>query len=61
MVDQFARECLLLVTDRSLTGRKVAWTLPLVVAERSPPASITVDIGSEFYIRTVEAQADPYV
>jgi hypothetical protein len=49
------------VTDRSLTGRKVAWTLSLVVAERSPPAAITVDIGSEFYIRTVEAQADPYV
>jgi putative transposase len=43
VVDQFTRECLLLLADSSLTGQKVALALSLVVAERGAPISITVD------------------
>jgi putative transposase len=43
VVDQFTRECLLLLADSSLTGQKVALALSQVVAERGAPASITVD------------------
>ena len=48
VVDQFTRECLLLLADSSLTGHKVALALSQVVAERGAPVSITVDNGSEF-------------
>jgi putative transposase len=37
VVDQFTRECLLLLADRSLTGHKVALTLAQIIAERSAP------------------------
>jgi putative transposase len=60
VVDQFTRECLLLVADSSLTGQKVALALSLVVAERGAPTSITVDNGSEFYSRAMEAWAYQY-
>jgi putative transposase len=61
VVDQFTRECLLLLADRSLTGQKVALALSLIVgAERGAPASITVDNGSEFYSRAMEAWAYQY-
>jgi putative transposase len=60
VVDQFTRECLLLLADRSLTGQKVALALSLVVAERGAPTSITVDNGSEFYSRAMEAWAYQY-
>jgi putative transposase len=43
VVDQFTRECLLLLADSSLTGQKVALALSQVVAERRAPVSITVD------------------
>jgi hypothetical protein len=43
VVDQFNRECLLLLADRSLSGQKVALALSLVIAERGAPVSITVD------------------
>jgi putative transposase len=43
VVDQFTRECLLLLADSSLTGQKVALALSQVVAERGAPVSITVD------------------
>jgi putative transposase len=43
VVDQFTRECLLLLADSSLTGQKAALALSLMVAERGAPASITVD------------------
>src|SRR5690349_11299138 len=48
VVDQFTRECILLLADRSLTAAKVAAALDRVVAERGTPESITVDNGSEF-------------
>jgi putative transposase len=60
VVDQFTRECLLLLADSSLTGQKVAWGLAQVIAERGTPTSITVDNGSEFYSRAMEAWAYQY-
>ncbi len=38
VVDQFTRECLLLLADSSLTGQKVALALAQVVAERGHTA-----------------------
>jgi putative transposase len=60
VVDQFTRECLLLLADSSLTGQKVALALTQVIAERGTPTSITVDNGSEFYSRAMEAWAYQY-
>jgi len=60
VVDQFTRECLLLLADSSLTGHKVALALSEVVAERGAPGSITVDNGTEFYSRAMEAWAYQY-
>jgi putative transposase len=60
VVDQFTRECLLLLADSSLTGQKVALALSQVVAERGAPVSITVDNGAEFYSRAMEAWAYQY-
>lgn len=57
VVDQFTRECLCLLTDQSLTGGKVAQALELVVGQRGAPRSITVDNGSEFASRVMDAWA----
>jgi putative transposase len=57
VVDQFTRECLLLLADSSLTGHKVALALSQVIAERGAPVSITVDNGTEFCSRAMEAWA----
>ena len=57
VVDQFTRECVALEADRSMTGRKVAEVLEGVREERSLPESITVDNGSEFSGRALEAWA----
>jgi putative transposase len=48
VIDQFTRECVLLLADQSLTAAKVAAALDRAVAERGAPESITVDNGSEF-------------
>ena len=56
-VDQFTQECLCLVTDQSLTGEKVAHALALVVLQRGAPHSITVDHGSAFASRVMDAWA----
>jgi putative transposase len=48
VVDQFTRECVLLLADQSLTAAKVTVALDRVIAERGAPESITVDNGSEF-------------
>jgi putative transposase len=60
VVDQFTRECLLLLADSSLNGQKVALGLAQVITERGTPTSITVDNGSEFYSRAMEAWAYQY-
>ncbi len=57
VVDQFTRECLCLLADRSLTGEKVAQALELLVGQRGVPHSITVDNGSEFASRVMDAWA----
>src|SRR6185437_926467 len=48
VIDQFTRECILLLADGSLTAAKVAAALDRVIAERGAPESITADNGSEF-------------
>jgi putative transposase len=57
VVDQFTRECLCLLADQSLTGEKVAQALEPVVGQRGAPRSITVDNGSEFASRVMDAWA----
>ena len=51
VVDQFTRECLLLLADSSLTGQKVALALSQVIAARGTPVSITVDNGTEGLVK----------
>ena len=48
VVDKFSRECVLMETDFSLTGKKVARALEHVGQWRPLPQVITVDNGSEF-------------
>jgi len=57
VVDQFTQECLCLVADQSLTGEKVAQALEPVVMQRGAPRAITVDNGSEFASRVMDACA----
>lgn len=58
VVDQFTRECVALEADRSMTGRKVAEVLEGARVERGAlPETITVDNGSEFSGRALEAWA----
>ena len=57
VVDQFTRECLCLVADQSLTGEKVAQALEPVAIQRGAPRAITVDNGSEFASRVMDAWA----
>jgi putative transposase len=57
VVDQFTRECLLLLADSSLTGHNVALALSQVIAERGTPVSITVDNGTEFGSRAMDGWA----
>ena len=58
IIDQFTRECVALEADRSMTGKKVAEALERAQQERdSLPESITVDNGSEFSGRALEAWA----
>ncbi len=55
IVDLYTRECLALFVDRSITGAKVAAELDAVVDRRGAPESITVDNGTEFVSRAMEA------
>jgi putative transposase len=58
VIDQFTRECICLEADRSMNGPKVVAALTRVIAERgAAPHSITVDNGSEFAGRAMEAWA----
>ena len=60
VVDQFTRECLLLLADSSLTGQKVALALSQVIAARGTPVSITVDNGTEFASKAMDVWAYQY-
>jgi putative transposase len=55
LIDQFTRECLLLAAERSHTGQTLATMLDAVIRSRGKPASITVDNGSEFAGKAMEA------
>ena len=58
VVDQFTRECVGLEADGSMTGMNVVQALERAKQERgSLPESITVDNGSEFCSRALEAWA----
>jgi len=48
VVDDFTRECLCLVADTSLPGRRVARELDAVIAERGRPLLCVSDNGTEF-------------
>ena len=47
VVDDFARECLALVVDSSISGRRVARELDAIVAARKRPLMIVSDNGTE--------------
>jgi transposase InsO family protein len=57
VLDIYTRESLALVADRSLTGVKVAAVLTPIVQHRGAPTAITVDNGSEFVSRAMDAWA----
>jgi putative transposase len=47
IVDDFTRECLALVVDTSISGRRVARELDAIVAARTKPLMIVSDNGTE--------------
>jgi putative transposase len=47
VVDDFTRECLALVADTSLSGRRLARELDAVIARRGKPRTIVSDNGTE--------------
>jgi len=57
VLDVYTRESVALVADRSLTGVKVAAAPTPLVARRGAPEAITVDNGSEFVSRAMDAWA----
>ena len=57
VVDVFTRECLAVQADSALSGRKVAAILDTVAMGRAYPKQITVDNGSEFFSRAMDAWA----
>jgi putative transposase len=57
VLDQYTRECVAIVAKRQLGGADVAAALERAVAERDVPVSITVDNGSEFAGRVMDAWA----
>jgi len=58
VVDQFTRECVAIRGKPRLNGSDVAEALDMAVRERGKPTSITVDNGSEFAGKVMEAWAD---
>jgi putative transposase len=57
VMDQYTRECLALETGVSMSGTKVACSLNGVVLSRGSPESITMDNGTEFQSRAMDAWA----
>ncbi len=58
VVDQFTRECVAIRGKPRLNGSDVAEALDMAVRERGKPTSITVDNGSEFAGKVMDAWAD---
>ena len=57
VVDVFTRECVTLHADRQLSGAKVALALDKAGAARGFPKQITVDNGTEFFSKAMDAWA----
>jgi putative transposase len=57
VLDQHTRECVGILAKRYLSGSDVAAVLDTAVVERGRPVSITVDNGSEFAGRVMDAWA----
>ena len=53
VVDDFTRECLALVVDTSLSGRRVARELDRLVAVRGKPLMVVSDNGTELTSRAI--------
>jgi putative transposase len=58
VVDDCTRECLALVPDTSIPGRRVARELDAIIAGRGKPASIVSDNGTELTSNAILAWAD---
>ncbi|WGR93095.1 IS3 family transposase [Bradyrhizobium sp. ISRA443] len=58
VVDDCTRECLALVPDTSLSGRRVARELDRLVIERGKPTMVVSDNGSEFTSNAILTWAD---
>jgi putative transposase len=54
VVDEFTRECLAIVVDRSITADKVVATLDRLSLERGAPAFVRFDNGPEFVAHAVD-------
>lgn len=48
VVDDFTRECLRMVVDTSLSGKRVARELTSLIENKSKPEAIVSDNGTEF-------------
>jgi putative transposase len=58
VIDQLTRECVWIEVDRSMSGPKVVAAMTRAITERGArPRSITLDNGSEFSGRAMEAWA----
>ena len=57
VIDVFTRECLAIHADRKLSGSVVAKVLDGIGCERGLPEEITVDNGTEFYSKAMDAWA----
>lgn len=57
VIDTYTRECLRLVVDTSINGKKVIETLASLIGERGLPESIISDNGTEFTSNKVLAWA----
>ena len=58
IVDDFTRECLALVADRSISGIRVARELDKIVAVRGRPSGIVSDNGTELTSTAILAWSD---
>jgi putative transposase len=54
VIDQYTRECVMLLADNTLSGEKVAVALDKVLLQRGAPGSITVDNGTEFTSKALD-------
>ena len=57
VVDQLSRESPLIEVDFAMSGQKVAAALEARTTDMPPPASITIDHGSEFTSKALEEWA----